>query len=452
MKFPSEPPRILELRPQDDPANVARLVRSALREPGEPVPRLKSRIRYTMRRKSVWRRRYVRLALVGGVIFLTGGVVGAVVQPVLRFWQQRKVESVENIYPAPPAAHARHRRTSTPPPHVVDEGLRSPDQPAEPSSLPAALAPLPPQKPARVPAEPTVVPAPARAEPVPERTKPVPARVSLASSVTLAPARGQAAKAAPARHPGKAPMQTAMLEPPPRHPEQLPPPGAAVLPATPPSTYPALLPPPPSLSPPPAEIALPPAVAEAPRPAPIAPALAAPQPPLPPPPSEQALLSRAVRSLRSEHRPESALAVLDEYVGRFPSGSLLPEATRLRTEALLALGQKRAALVELNREDAAGASRGEESRLVRGELRAAAGRWQGALEDFDAVVRARLAHEPATSAKLRERFERALWGRASARSHLGDDAGARADLHECLRRFPRGRFAARAARLLGELR
>ena len=93
---------------------------------------------------------------------------------------------------------------------------------------------------------------------------------------------------------------------------------------------------------------------------------------------------------------------------------------------------------------------------MRAELHATAGRWQEALVDFDAVVRARLAHEPgagtATSTKARERLERALWGRAAARSHLGDETGARADLRECLRRFPQGRFAAQAARLLGELR
>jgi phage-related minor tail protein len=149
------------------------------------------------------------------------------------------------------------------------------------------------------------------------------------------------------------------------------------------------------------------------------------------------------------------LAVLDEYVNQFPGGSLLPEATRLRTEALLALGQKRAALAELNQASASGAAGGEENHLVRGELRAAAGRWREALQDFEVVVRGRLAYEAAsgisTSAKLRERFERALWDRASARSHLGDDAGARADLRECWRRFPDGRFAARVAQLLGEL-
>jgi TolA-binding protein len=176
-----------------------------------------------------------------------------------------------------------------------------------------------------------------------------------------------------------------------------------------------------------------------------------PKPLAPPPPNEQALLSRAVRSLRFEHSPGGALTVLDEYVARFPNGSLRPEATRLRTEALLALGHKPAALAELNRAPAAAG--GEEGRLVRAELRAGEGRWREALEDFDAVVGA-LAPKagPATPAKLRERFERALWGRASARGHLGDEAGARADLRECLRQFPQGRFAGQAARLLGELR
>jgi tetratricopeptide (TPR) repeat protein len=163
-----------------------------------------------------------------------------------------------------------------------------------------------------------------------------------------------------------------------------------------------------------------------------------------------------VRALRSEQHPESALAALEEYLRRFPNGSLQPEASRLRTEALLALGQKRAALAELNQAPVSDVPGGEESHLVRGELRAAAGGWREALQDFDLVVRARLAHDAtpgaATSAKLRDRFERALWDRASTRSHLGEDAGARADLRECLRRFPEGRFAAQIATLLEDHR
>jgi hypothetical protein len=162
-----------------------------------------------------------------------------------------------------------------------------------------------------------------------------------------------------------------------------------------------------------------------------------------------------LRSLRSEHRPESALVALDDYTERFPNGTLLPEAMRLRTEALLVLGHKHAALDELDQQSIDGMTGSEERRLLRGELRAAAGRWQAAVEDFDAILRARLAYEQASNApaltKLLDRVERALWGRASARSHLGDEAGARADLRECLRRFPQGRFAERAARLLGAL-
>ena len=460
-RLPSAPLRILGLQPQDDPANVARLVRSAMRSPAEPVPRLKGRIRHTLRRKSAWRLRYLRVALAGGVIFLTGGVLGAVVQPIFHLWQQRKVASAESDHPSPAAPRSRHRRGSAQLPLLADEGWLLPDQPDDPMSSPTIPPSSPPSlPPALVPAlsPQQAKPATVRAEPASARTRPSPARAPVVptASPTAPSSSGKAGGPTPARHSTERdPLRTAMLEPPPRQPEPWPssPPAASPMSAAAPAAFGSAAPfaSLPSPSPPGAQAALQPAAAGSPRLAAIAP-----KPTLPPPPSEQALLSRAVRSLRSEHRPASALAVLDEYVARFPSGSLLPEATRLRTEALLALGQKPAALAELNREPVPGTAGGEESRLVRGELHAAAGRWQEALVDFDAVVGARLAHEPtarpSTSAKLRERFERALWGRASARSHLGDDAGARADLNECLRRFPQGRFASQAARLLGELR
>jgi len=143
-------------------------------------------------------------------------------------------------------------------------------------------------------------------------------------------------------------------------------------------------------------------------------------------------------------------------MARFPGGVLAPKAARLRTEALLLLGRKNAALDELDRPAADGMPSSDERRVLRGELRAAAGRRQEALEDFDAVVRGHSADEAGpgsiAASRSRERLERALWGRASARSHLGDNAGARDDLRECLRRFPHGRFAGEAGRLLDERR
>ena len=64
--------------------------------------------------------------------------------------------------------------------------------------------------------------------------------------------------------------------------------------------------------------------------APLAePASLEPMPPAeasPPPPDEHSLLTTAVRRLRTAHDPASALAALDNYRVRFPSGALAPEA------------------------------------------------------------------------------------------------------------------------------
>jgi predicted Zn-dependent protease len=141
---------------------------------------------------------------------------------------------------------------------------------------------------------------------------------------------------------------------------------------------------------------------------------------------------------------------------RFPGGVLAPEAAMLRAEALLQIGRKGDALVELDGLSLAQMPNSDEHHVLRGELRAAVGRWREALADFDIVLRSH-AGESAdivapTDVKARGRLERALWGRALARSRLGDNAGARADLQECLRRFPGGRFASEATRLLGEQR
>jgi hypothetical protein len=170
---------------------------------------------------------------------------------------------------------------------------------------------------------------------------------------------------------------------------------------------------------------------------------------------EQSLITLAMRKLRSEHDPGAALAIIDDHRTRFPRGVLAPEAARLRVEALLALGDKAAALNEIDQLSSLGPGN-DESLVVRGELRAAARQWSAALEDFDRVVRTHLENGPAVGLsdepRTRGRVERALWGRATSRSHLGDFQGARNDLHAYLHHFPDGRLAAEAARLLGRRR
>jgi hypothetical protein len=160
-----------------------------------------------------------------------------------------------------------------------------------------------------------------------------------------------------------------------------------------------------------------------------------------------------LHSLSVARDPERALVALDEHASRFGAGALAPEAARLRTWALLLSGNRDAALAELSRQSSGagfeGLPGGEEYRVLQGELHAKAGRWRDALADFDLAVVACLEKERANGDRATlSRLERALWGRASARSHLGDSAGTETDLREYLRRFPRGRFAVPAARSL----
>ena len=170
----------------------------------------------------------------------------------------------------------------------------------------------------------------------------------------------------------------------------------------------------------------------------------------PPAPSaiavEQALLGQAMRMLRDDHDARTALSVLAEHGERFPKGALHAEETVLRIEALLALGQRDEALAVLDRAPLASLPNRDEQLVVRGELRAANRRWREARQDFDEALAVHVL--PAASAKVRAIQERALWGRSSARSRLGDQAGARADLDLYLRHFPGGRFAGPAASLL----
>src|SRR5207253_11499207 len=104
-----------------------------------------------------------------------------------------------------------------------------------------------------------------------------------------------------------------------------------------------------------------------------------------------------------------------------------------RVEALLRLGRRNHALDSLDRISLSGMPRAREFAVIRGELRAESHRCNEALRDFAAAADG-----------SDELAERALVGRADCRAQNGDDAGARADLAKYLRRFPDGKFAARA--------
>jgi hypothetical protein len=187
---------------------------------------------------------------------------------------------------------------------------------------------------------------------------------------------------------------------------------------------PSLVPPPPA-STSAAEPAPPPVVIPPPRPAPSA---ASPASLLA---EESRALEPALTALRRERNPQKALVLLDAYASSFPHGTLGLEARVARVDAHLALGQKDEALALLERLPLERVGRGGELRLVRAELRAARDP-ASALRDFDTV----LASGPSAAHE-----ERALHGRATARTATGDVDGARADAARYLAKYPNGRFA-----------
>jgi hypothetical protein len=325
--------RFSELSKSEDPQGVGLLFESAKSAPVVELPRLRWRLRASLRFRATRPRRLLRTVLVAGGLLLTGGVVGAVVRP---YWEHKE---------------------ST----VTPKG-QSPAKPKPAAHKRAMRAP--------VPAE-TVDPAPA----------------PVASDAT-----------APAVSP-LAPVRLARRAPPPSITN--PPPPEAPAPLAPPAPSPAAV--------------------------------------------EQALLGDVLRSLRAQRDPSAALALLDEHARRFPETVVAPEAGMLRVEALLGLGRKSEALSVLDGLPLTSMPNPNERLALRGELRASAGRWQEAWADFDRVC---AAVASANDGKSRDVLERALWGRASARSRLGDEAGARADLASYLRQFPSGRFATQGAALL----
>ena len=155
--------------------------------------------------------------------------------------------------------------------------------------------------------------------------------------------------------------------------------------------------------------------------------------------SDARLLAQALRKLRQEHDARGALALLDRYAQRFLAGRLAPEAALGRVEALMALGRRQEALRLL--ESTPAMPLGRETTLLRGELRASAGRCREANGDFGATL----------SVPPRDALDdRALFGRAFCHARNGDRAGARAEMQQYLSTFPQGRFAVEARRALAE--
>ena len=148
---------------------------------------------------------------------------------------------------------------------------------------------------------------------------------------------------------------------------------------------------------------------------------------------ESRLLATALRQLRHERDARAALATLNRYDEQFPTGVLAGEARTARIEVLLALGNKAEALVLL---DAAPVK--SDLAVARGELRLERGRIEEAARDFESAL-------IGTNDDVEQR---ALFGRAACRIRLGDEAGAKRDLEEYLRRFPNGRSAVAARKVL----
>src|SRR5262245_33356257 len=154
--------------------------------------------------------------------------------------------------------------------------------------------------------------------------------------------------------------------------------------------------------------------------------------------NETDVLADALDALERAHRPERALALLDGHRDRFGDGPFAADAARLRVDALLELGRSAEALDVLDglALDGNPSGRARELRLARAELRAAAGRWREARNDFAAVL--------ASGASS----ERALYGAAASAVAVGARDEARVLLRRYLDTYPQGAHAAAARRLL----
>jgi len=160
--------------------------------------------------------------------------------------------------------------------------------------------------------------------------------------------------------------------------------------------------------------------------------------------AESQLLGRALQRLHRERDARGALSLLDDYATQYADGTLRAEASAARVDALLQLDRRSEALQILDGASLSNLARGGELRLLRGELRAHAGRCREAVADFDAALRADARSDgPLT--------ERALYGVATCRLQLGERGMARDALRRYLALYPAGRFADAAREALGQL-
>jgi TolA-binding protein len=160
-----------------------------------------------------------------------------------------------------------------------------------------------------------------------------------------------------------------------------------------------------------------------------------------PPDAEAALVARALHELREEKNPRAALDTLDEHTRRFPRGRLLHEAAVARLEALTAMGEREQALAALEGGLPALAPLGRSALILRGELRASAGRLGGARDDFEAAWAFGGKDDLAA---------RALLGLARVQLSLGARTLAEKNLHQYLDVFPHAAGAPAARKALGQ--
>lgn len=372
----------MDLAVEKDLMGVSALVRAAATPPRTISPAARRRMRGRLYASLVGRgaslHPRLRLALVLSFTLAVGGVVGAATHAAIL---KRMTPDPGVQAPAPREAQGKHKVSQRP-------RRASPMPAAVPmEQASAALAPEQPASTEVSEGSPSPLPA---ASPVAETVRPEVAPPAPASPQRPAQLPQRLAMAAPRSTPTQRPVATASPRTTPAPDGN---PASVVAPAT-------------------------------------------------PTPTESTLLAQAIRALRVDGDAMAALKVLDERHARFTEGSLGPEAAAVRIEALLRLGRTDTALADLERMPLHAMPRRDEWHVVRGELRAQAGRWPSAEADFTLVLSGSMPRGGADLA------ERSLWGRSVARSHQGNVAGARADTREYLQRFPNGRFAGLAHRAL----